>query len=351
MTDYPALYLVRAGENGEDEEYALDHGLAIIGFNEVPSLENAKSYNDVSKMLEKAYPDKRPRALANYAGQVAAFVLSMENNDLVILPRKLTPQVAIGKVIGPYEYRKINGESRHVRKVKWLRPDIPRTEFKQDLLFSFGAFMTICNITRNDAERRVNAILDGKTDPGFAGEAARPAKQANIPVVKTAEETSDLAVLANDQVVRHIQSNFSGHDLSRLVDSVLMAEGWVTKFSPPGADGGVDILAGRGSLGLEAPRLCVQVKSQPSPADVTIYRTLQGTMQTFQAQQGLLVCWGGFNRAVQNEARQGYFSVRLWDSSDLVAAVYRNYDRLPPEIQAGIPLKQVWMLVPDDSAE
>ena len=55
-----------------------------------------------------------------------------------------------------------------------------------------------------------------------------------------------------------------------------MAEGWVTKFSPPGADGGVDILAGRGSLGLEAPRLCVQVKSQPSPADVTIYRTPLG---------------------------------------------------------------------------
>ena len=66
--------------------------------------------------------------------------------------------------------------------------------------------------------------------------------------------------------------------------------------SPPGADGGVDILAGRGSLGLDAPRLCVQVKSQNSPSDVTVYRTLQGTMQTFKAEQGLLVCWGGVNK-------------------------------------------------------
>jgi len=101
---------------------------------------------------------------------------------------------------------------------------------------------------------------------------------------------------------------FSGHALAELVAAVLKAEGWVTKISPPGADGGVDILAGRGTLGLDGPRLCVQVKSQTSPCDVMVYRTLQGSMQTFSAQHGLLVCWGGFNRALQKEANQGYFS-------------------------------------------
>lgn len=121
----------------------------------------------------------------------------------------------------------------------------------------------------------------------------------------------------------------------------------MTKNSPPGADGGVDILAGRGPLGLDDPRLCVQVKSQNSPADVTVYRTLQGSMQTFKAQQGLLVCWGGFNKVVRSEARQGHFSVRLWDSRDLVEAIYRTYDQLPAEIQAELPLKQVWILVPE----
>jgi hypothetical protein len=28
--------------------------------------------------------------------------------------------------------------------------------------------------------------------------------------------------------------------------------------------------------------------------------------------------------------------------------VYRNYERLPAEIQADLPLKRVWMLVPED---
>ena len=122
-------------------------------------------------------------------------------------------------------------------------------------------------------------------------------------------------------------------------------------ISPPGADGGVDILAGRGSLGLDALRLCVQVKSQNSPSDVTVYRTLQGTMQTFKAEQGLLVCWGGVNKVVLVESRQSHFMVRLWDSRDLVRAIYRTYERLPAEIQAELPLTRVWMLVAEESSE
>jgi restriction system protein len=95
----------------------------------------------------------------------------------------------------------------------------------------------------------------------------------------------------------------------------------------------------------------VQVKSQTIPCDVTVYRTLQGSMQTFKAEQGLLVCWGGFNKAVQAEAKQGYFTVRLWESRDLVDAILRNYERLPPEIQVELPLKRVWMLVREEPDE
>ena len=43
--------------------------------------------------------------------------------------------------------------------------------------------------------------------------------------------------------------------------------------------------------------------------------------------------------------------VRPWNSSDLVGAICRNCDRLPAEIQAELPLKQVWMLVTEDSGE
>jgi len=298
MKEQPRVFLVRAGGSGEDEDYVLEHGVAIMGYREFPSLESAHDYDTVLKVVSEAKPELRPRAAGNYAGQLWAFVVSMQEDDIVVLPRKLTSQVALGKVTGPYQYRKVGGEYRHTRPVKWLKTDIPRTTFGQDLLYSFGAFMTVCNISRNDAVRRVMAVLDGKPDPGYSG--VKPPVGVIDPVP---QPDVDLAELAHDQIVAHIQSRFSGHALTRLVDAVLQAEGWVTKVSPPGADGGVDILAGRGSLGLDPPRLCVQVKSQNSPADVNVYRTLQGVMQTFKAEQGLLVCWGGFNKAVLTEAK------------------------------------------------
>ncbi|MCG3202367.1 MAG: hypothetical protein NFCOHLIN_02249 [Gammaproteobacteria bacterium] len=273
----------------------------------------------------------------------------MNEGDLVVLPRKLTSQIAIGRVKGPYRYQKVGSDLRHTRAVEWLRPDVPRTAFEQDLLHSFGAFMTVCNISRNDAERRVAAVLAGKPDPGPSVALGKPKKAGAAPPTLEPEEVPDLAQLAHDQIVAHIQTRFAGHALASLVDAVLQADGWVTKVSPPGADGGVDILGGRGPLGLDVPRLCVQVKSQNSPADVTIYRTLQGSMQTFKAEQGLLVCWGGFKGSVLSEARQGHFTVRLWESRDLVEAIYRTYERLPAEIQAELPLKRVWMLVPEDT--
>ena len=325
MKDAPKVYLARAGRHGDDEDYALEHNLAVIGFLEVPSLAGAQDYDAMVQLVQDALPDGKPRALGNFARQLWAFADAMQEGDLVVLPRKITSQIAIGLVTGPYRYAEVNTAWRHTRPVEWVRPDIPRATFEQDLLYSFGAFMTVCNISRNDAARRVAAVLEGKPDPGQSVPTKAP--------VPTEIDTPEAP------------------DLTQLVDAVLQADGWETKISPPGADGGVDILAGRGSLGLDAPRLCVQVKSQNSPSDVTVYRTLQGTMQTFKAEQGLLVCWGGVNKVVLAESRQGHFMVRLWDSRDLVRAIYRTYERLPAEIQAELPLTRVWMLVAEESSE
>lgn len=348
--EQPTVYLARAGRNGEDEDVALENDLAIIGFREVPDLSNVSDLDGVAKLVSGALPDRKARAQLNFARQLWAFAGRMREDDIVVLPRKLTSQIAIGRVTGRYRYQEVNSQFRHTRPVKWLRLEVPRTAFRQDLLYSLGAFMTVCTISRNDAVRRVQAVLSGNPDPGPSAESK---KATVIPTAEEdeTEEAPDLAQLAHDQIVAQIQSRFAGHSLTRLVDAVLRADGWVTKVSPPGPDGGADILAGSGSLGLDSPRLCVQVKSQNNPADVTVYRTLQGTMQTFGAQQGLLVCWGGYNRAVDKESRQAHFTVRLWDSRDLVEAIYRHYERLPAEIQAELPLKRVWLLVTEELDE
>lgn len=337
-----ALWLVRGGKLGEQEALALEHGLACIGFYEVPDLSQTMSREGIAGMLRQIYPQDAPAAIRNLTGQLYAFVHRMQRSDVVAMPLKSQPQIALGRVVGPYTYRSDLGEVHHTRKVDWVRPDLPRTQFAQDLLYSLGAFMTVCQIERNKAEERVRAILEGRPDPGSPS-----ITQVVEKVTGNAEETdalTDIEQLAHDQILGYIEQHFKGHDLARLVDAVLQAEGYVTHVSPPGPDGGADVLAGGGSLGLDRPRLCVQVKSSLSPCDVTVFRALQGTMQTVQADQGLLVSWGGFTRAVEYEARTRFFSVRLWNANDLIQAVLRNYERLPATLRGELPLKRMWAL-------
>lgn len=342
------VWLMRAGGRGEDEELALTHGRAIIGFEEIGDLSQFKDVAQAAAAIVKMDKDGKKARATNYARQLLAFSRGATKGDTVVLPLKTRPgQVALGRIDGPYEYAIVAGRHRHTRRVTWMRPDVPRSAFQQDLLYSFGAFMTVCRITRNDAERRVEDVMAGRRDPGFVDSAGTTqCAQTTDGAASAADEAEiDLAQAAHDDVVAFVREEFQAHDLARLVGAILEAEGYVVHVSPPGPDGGADLLAGRGALGLDPPTLCVQVKATESQADVKVFRELVGTMDTFKAEQGLLVCWGGFTRPLEQEARQKVFKVRLWGQTDLVNAIYRNYEKLSPEIQSELPLKRVWMRV------
>lgn len=333
-----AVWLVRAGKYGEAEQAALEKGIVTIAWNDIPDLSTIDDREALANLYRKVYPDASDRHVSNQVGQLWAFRTRIQKDDLVVLPLKTRSAIAIGKMVGPYQYTTEMGDGiRHIRKVEWLRTDLPRTTFDQDILYSLGAFMTVCQIERNNAEERIRAILAGKNGV--------PASEKAGESLDDEAHALDIEQAAADQILEHIQRRFSGHKLATLVDAVLKAEGYLTRVSPPGPDGGVDILAGTGPMGFGPPRLCVQVKSSASPADVGILRGLQGILQNFHAEQGLLVCWGGFKSSVIQEARQSFFTIRLWDSGDLLEMILKNHDKFSDDLKAELPLKRVWALV------
>lgn len=348
------VWMVRAGRHGEDEDLCLDTGRAIIGWQNHGDLSKVKSYEDALAAMQSADTSGNSHRVANFARQFWAFRGLIQVGDTVVLPLKNRPgQIALGVVEGDYEFVAIEGTKRHSRRVKWIRPDVARSSFKEDLLFSFGAFMTVCRIQRNQAEHRIAEVLAERPDPGYTPVADKKSGgvKHELPPEEEQEANIDLAQAARDEIVAWIRANFQSHELARLVAQLLEVEGYVTTVSPPGPDGGADILAGRGPLGLDSPSLCVQVKATESAADVKIFRELVGTMNAFKADQGLLVCWGGFTQPARIEARQQCFRVRLWDQSDIVEAIFRAYDKLSPEFQAELPLKQIWVLVREESEQ
>jgi restriction system protein len=92
-------------------------------------------------------------------------------------------------------------------------------------------------------------------------------------------------------------------------------------------------------------RLCVQVKSSTSPVDVKVLRELRGVMQKINAEYGLLVSWGGFNKNCLKEAKDDFFMIRLWDSGDVLNDIFKYYDKFDDELKAELPLKRIWSLV------
>lgn len=334
-----ALWLARAGRSGEYEDLALRSGRSLIGFHEVPDMSSVDDKEKLFEILREAYPNRPKNAIYNFRGQLWAFLKRIQVDDLIVLPLKTRSVIAIGKVKGSYEYKADNPEgARHTRLVEWIRTDIPRSSLDPDLLYSIGAFMTVCQIQRNNAEERIRAIVEGKS-------ISRP------PLIGNGEETGeddvppDLEEYASDQIRTHISQKFRGHELTYLVTEVLKAQGYKVLMSPAGPDGGIDIIAGRGPMGFDQPRLCVQVKSSDTPVDVNVFRELKGVMDDFKANQGLLVSWGGFKQSVLNDSRRRFFEIRLWDAGDLVKEILDHYDQLSKDIQAELPLKRIWALV------
>ena len=169
-------WTVRGGENGEREPAALDEGLIILGWEELnEDLSDVASPEQLSVLMHAAYPDDGPRTIDNWTYQLWQFLKVMDIGDLVVMPRKYKSVIAIGRVTGDYKYRSdAPSDSRHVRQVTWLKRDVERAALKGDLRDSMGSFRTVSELSRRDAAKRVQSLIDTGMDPGYEGDVLPP---------------------------------------------------------------------------------------------------------------------------------------------------------------------------------
>lgn len=341
-----AIWLVRAGSHGEYEQKFIKENKVYVTWDELNvDLKNLSQRSELTAEMAQRFPEAKPKAIQNWVSQVWPFAHEMNVGDLVIVPLKSQPGIQIGEITGNYCFdAKAPDPFYHWRKVKWIGEAIPRTNFGQDLLYTFGAFMTICRVQRNNAEARISAMRTNNWKP----ESIKAATSPGASLSDDGNKNTDIEELARDQIAHLISARFKGHNLTRLVDSVLKAQGYTTYVSPEGADGGADILAGTGSLGFGTPRLCVEVKSGDAPIDRPAVDKLLGAVTKFGANEGLFVSWSGYKSNVQKELASSFFRVRLWTQKELMEAVFTHYDRLDEEIKAELPLKRIWMVATQD---
>ena len=173
---YVRAWTVRGGRYGEFERAALDEGLIILGWEELPDLSKATSIDEIVEVVREAYPDSSPRRIDNWAHQLWRFIRIMQLGDLVVMPQKYKPVIAIGSLAGDYEYHAdAQGSYRHVRRVKWLNSEVERAAVGGDLRDSIGSLLTVSELSQRDAVERVASLANVGTDPGYGGYVPPPA--------------------------------------------------------------------------------------------------------------------------------------------------------------------------------
>lgn len=337
-----SVWVIKGGRNGQHEEAFLAKGVVSIGFSVHRSIAD--------------FPDRE--ALREHTGkrsgadQLWRFYQEVSAGDMVVLPRKRTGEIAIGQITGTYAYQPetVSREAPHLRRVAWQVTDIPRAHFDRDLLNSFGSQLTLSQPGAPNSEGRIARIAGaylGTAPPEEPDEAAASSSElagdgggfdAEVP------DEIDINQVVRDRIIARLRQRFSGTRLEYLVAGILRVSGYEALQTRQGADGGVDVLAGKGKLGFGEPRLCVQVKGRTSPVDLAEYDRLRGNISTFRAQHGLLVSLGGFTKPVHDRNEQEFFEIRLWGPEELAEWLLQSYDGLPQDIRDDIPLETVRIL-------
>lgn len=153
-----AVWLCRAGRNGEHEARFIEDSKVFYTFEEVDKpLSSFSTKKELRDYFTAVCPTMKEKAASAYASQGHVFCREMKPGDWIVTPSKTAPGLLhFAEVSGDYAF---DGEAeehyRHARPVRWF-VDLRRDQFEQDIQFSLGAAVTICKIKQED---RIKAVV------------------------------------------------------------------------------------------------------------------------------------------------------------------------------------------------
>lgn len=157
----------------------------------------------------------------------------------------------------------------------------------------------------------------------------------------TIEQLEEQAI----QGLREFLQTKNPYEFQDIVAALLRAMGYYTPFvAPVGKDGGVDIIAYKDPLGVEIPKIKVQVKHYPdTPIAVGDIRSLVGIVNGSN-ETGIFVTSGSFSREAERFAREGNIHVELIDFTKLIDLWKMFYHKMSDEDKNKFPLQSIYFL-------
>jgi len=333
MNDIVTLWGIHAGRTGDAESLFLEKRVIALGWESIGDLKAVGPSREAFKAYYLAkYPDVKPASVPASAGQLFRFVHEIKIGDLVAFPAKRSRTVHLGRITGEYKHVPTDSYPQQ-RTVEWLR-EVPRTNFSQGALYEIGSALSLFTV-KTYADEFLSA-LESKS-------ASKP-----IPAIEdqtVAEVSHDVEETTSDFILKVLAQETKGHPFADFVGNLLQTMGYRTRVSPPGIDGGIDIVAHKDELGFEPPIIKVQVKSSVGSIGDPVISQLYGKVAPTEF--GLFVTLGTFtSQAIQFSRAKS--NLRLIDGDALVQLILEHYEQLDSKYKGLIPLRRVY--IPETAA-
>jgi restriction system protein len=330
------LWGMHAGKYGDADSLFFKHNVVALGWDKLGDLSRLSSDRESFKQeVLHAYPNKKPNAVANNAGQLYRFIHEMKNGDLIAYPAKKERMIHIGRIISDYIFNNSKEPKYpHHRAVEWLKK-APRTNFSQGALYEVGSASSFFQV-RNYADEFI-AVLEG--DEYISA----PSSDDSVAIV-----TEEIEESTRDFVIKTLARDLKGHLFEDFIAHLLNQMGYRTRVAPEGPDGGIDIIAHRDELGFEPPIIKVQVKSSEGSIGEPTVSALYGKVDN--SEYGLLVTLGYFTKQAINFSNNKA-NLRLIDGNELVDIILMHYEKFSSKYKGVLPLKSIYVPQKVDESE
>lgn len=241
------------------------------------------------------------------------------------------------------------------------RPDVRR--FEKIVRFGTIAFVKAGWLVKNKgrwsvSEEGIKAYNQIQDPEKFKREADRLYRQwaASRPetVIEEEEDSPDPTSTFEEaeetawaEIKEYLQE-MNPYDFQNLVAALLRAmDYYVMWVSPPGRDGGIDILAYTDPLGTKPPRIKVQVKRRADKINVEGLRSFLALLGDEDV--GLFVSTGGFTGDAESEAHtQEKRKITLLGLERLFDLWVEHYQKISELDKQLLPLKPIHYLAPSE---
>lgn len=327
------MWMVR-NTGGKFIDDFLEQGIMGIGWKDVGSIAHIKSRDDVIEKVREVWPEAKSGWTITSGSQLNKFANIIKEGDTVITYDPSLRVYHIGQVAGAYQFTpELEEGLAHNRLVNWEHK-IDRDRLSVPTKNTLGSSLTIFSVS-GDAGKEIKNLISGADTSQSAADYAES---------DTALDEDDIFKDYQEKAKEFIKDKLIALDWSEmqeLVAGVLRAMGYKTRVSLQGPDRGKDIVASPDGLGLEQPRIVVEVKhrSNTQIGSQDLRSFLGGRHKD---DKGLYVSTGGFSKDARYEADRAQIPVTLMDIDELVELVIDNYENMDMEARTLLPLTKIY---------